>query len=222
MSLVRRSVPYVHSLKVKPLKYSPDIRVIVDAHHHLPSATSHELGHPLVVFEGEIHTIACGLPVRRVHVMEGVRPVVAFGAFKPAQVLDVGTRQPLPGRRQVLLDPQQVDGWASGGGTEGLPTDLAGEGMVLQVEKSGSPLDIGEGFRPGHLLPFEHLTGAERPLELAYELFQVVLHNPVQRHQIAVDIVEDFNGCRLGPHEVKRGTTGKNLDVAFMGWEQWN
>ena len=111
---------------------------------------------------------------------------------------------------------------ARGGCTEGLPADLAGEGMVLQVEKPRGPLDVGECFRPGHFLPFEHLARAERPLELSHELFQVVLHHAVQSHQIAVDVIENLNRRGLGPHEVKRGTAGKNLDVAFMGWKQRN
>ncbi|MNE40902.1 hypothetical protein D3C80_1349490 [compost metagenome] len=54
--------------------------------------------------------------------------------------------------------------------------------MVLQVEKSGGALDVGEGFRAGHLLPFEHLPRTERPFELAHELFEVVLHHAVQGH----------------------------------------
>lgn len=64
---------------------------------------------------------------------------------------------------------------------------------MLQVAEPGGALDVDEGFRAGHLLPFEHLARAERPFELAHELFQVVLHDAVQRHQVAVDVVEDFN-----------------------------
>ena len=65
--------------------------------------------------------------------------------------------------------------------------------MMLQVKKSGGALDVGEGFRAGHLLPLKHLAGTERPFELADEFFQVVLHDAVQRHQVAVDVVEDLN-----------------------------
>ncbi|MNL79820.1 hypothetical protein D3C87_2065080 [compost metagenome] len=50
----------------------------------------------------------------------------------------------------------------------------------------------------------------------------MVLHHAVQRHQVAVDVVEDFNGRGLGPHEVERGTAGKDFDVAFVGWEKRN
>ena len=92
--------------------------------------------------------------------------------------------------------------------------------MVLQIEESSSTLDVGEGFRAGHLLPLEHLAGAKRPFELAHELFQVVLHDAIQRHQVAVDVVEDFNRCGLGAHEVERGAAGKDFDVAFVGWEE--
>ncbi len=92
--------------------------------------------------------------------------------------------------------------------------------MVLQVEKTGGALDVSEGFRAGHLLPLEHLARTERPFELAHEFFQVVLHNAVQRHQLAVDVVEDFNWRGLGTHEVERGTAGKDFDLAFVRREE--
>jgi hypothetical protein len=38
--------------------------------------------------------------------------------------------------------------------------------MVLLIEESSGALDIGEGFRAGHLLPLEHYPRAERPFEL--------------------------------------------------------
>ncbi|MNP05318.1 hypothetical protein D3C76_972650 [compost metagenome] len=90
--------------------------------------------------------------------MEGVGPVIAFGAVEPRQIFHVGTGQTLPGGREVFLNPQQVDGRPSGGGTERLPSDLASKGMVLQVEESGGALDVSESFGAGHLLPLEHLA----------------------------------------------------------------
>ncbi len=205
---------------MKALEHPTDVWVIVNADHHLAFATAHELGHPFVVLEWEVNAIAGGLPVRRVHVVEGVGTVIALSAFKPGEVFDVGAGQALPGGREVFLDPQQVDGRAGGGGAEGLPGDLAGEGMVLQVEESRGALDVGEGFGAGHLLPLEHLARTERPFELAHEFFQMVLHDAVQRDQVAVDVVKDFNRRCLGPHEVQRGTAGKDFDVAFVGWEE--
>jgi len=201
---------------VETLKHTPNVRMVVDAYHYLAFAAAHEVSHPLIVLERKVHPIAGGLPVRRVHVVEGVGTVVAFGAFKPREIFDVGTRQTLPGGREVFLNAQQVDGRASGGGTEGLPGDLAGEGMVLQVEESGRTLDVGEGFGAGHLLPLEHLARTERPFELAHEFFQMVLHDAVQRDQVAVDVVENFHGRGLRSHEVERGTAGKDFDVAFV------
>ncbi|MNR48183.1 hypothetical protein D3C85_1673900 [compost metagenome] len=94
--------------------------------------------------------------------------------------------------------------------------------MVLQVEKSGGALDVGEGFRAGHLLPLEHLARTERPFELAHELLEMVLHHAVQRHQVAVDVVEHFNRRSLGSHKVQRGAASKDFDVAFVGWKQRN
>ncbi|MNV30721.1 hypothetical protein D3C71_1220000 [compost metagenome] len=154
--------------------------------------------------------------------MEGVGTVVAFGTVEPRQIFHVGTRQTLPGGRKVFFDAQQVDGRASGGGTEGLPGDLAGKGMVLQVKESRGSLDVGKGFRAGHLLPLEHLARAERPFELAHKLFEVVLHHAIERHQIAVDVIEHLDGRRLGPHEIQRGPSGKDFNIAFVRWKQRN
>lgn len=88
--------------------------------------------------------------------------------------------------------------------------------MVLQVKKSGGALDVGKGFGAGDFLPLEHLSRTERPFEMAYELFEVVLHDAVKRDQVAVDVVQDFDRRWLGLHEVERGTAGKDFDVAFM------
>lgn len=190
--------------------------MIIDADHYFALAATHEVSHPLVILEREIHAISSGLPVRRVHVVERMSAVIALSTIKPGEVFDVSAGQSLPRGREVLLDPQQVDGRASGRGAEGLPGDLASEGMVLQVEEPGGALDVGEGFRTGHFLPLEYLAGAERPLELAHEFFQVVLHDAIERHQVAVDVVQDFNRGGLGSHEVKRGTAGKDFDIAFV------
>lgn len=216
LPLVGIAVADIQGLKVKALEHSTNIWMVIDADHHLAFAAPHEVGHPLVILERKVHAIASGLPVRRVHVMKGMGSVVAFGAFQPGKVFDVGARQALPGSREVFFNPQQVDGRASCRGTERLPGDLAGEGMVLQVEESGSALDVGEGFGAGHFLPFEHLPRTERPFELAHELFEVVLHDAVKRDQVAVDVVEDFDGRWLRLHEVQRGTAGKDFDVAFV------
>ncbi len=145
-----------------------------------------------------------------------MRSIVALGAGEPGQVLDVGAGEALPRGGQVLLDAQQVDRRPSGGGTERLPGDLAAEGMLLQVEETGSTLDIDEGLGARHLLPLEDLAGAERPFELAHEFFEVVLRNAVEGDQVTVQIVQHRHGGGLGAHEEQRGTASEDFDVAFM------
>ena len=44
----------------------------------------------------------------------------------------------------------------------------------------------------------------------------MVLHNAVQVHQLAIDVVEDFCRRRLRPHEEQRSTASEDLNVAFM------
>jgi hypothetical protein len=48
----------------------------------------------------------------------------------------------------------------------------------------------------------------------------MVLHDAVQRDQVAVDVIEDFNGRGLKSHEIERGTAGKDFDVAFVWREE--
>lgn len=195
---------------------APDIRVVVDADHHLPLAPTHEVGHALVLLEEEVDAVAGGLPIGGIHVEERVRSIIAFCAGEPGQVLDVGTGEALPGGGQIFLDAQQVDGRPGSGGTERLPGDLATEGMLLQVEEPGSALDVGEGFGACHLLPLEYLARAERPFELADELLQMVLHNAVEGDQVTVEIIQHLHRGGLGTQEEQRGTASEDFDIAFM------
>lgn len=80
---------------------------------------------------------------------------------------------------------------------------------MMEIENPGRALDLSKGFRAGHLFPFEYLPGAERPLELAAELFQVVLYDAVKAHEIAVDIVEDFNRAGWGKRKNKAALPAK-------------
>ncbi|KPB49741.1 hypothetical protein ALP73_05285 [Pseudomonas coronafaciens pv. garcae] len=219
LSLIRRGVANIHQLKMEAVKNLPDVRVIVDAHHHLSFTSPHEVGHSLVVFEREIHAIASGFPIRGIHVVKGVGTVVTLGAVQPRKVFDIRARKPLPSSGKVFLDPQQIYGRTSCRGPECLASNFACEGVMLEIEKSGGSLNIGESFRAGRFLPFEHLPGAKRPFELAYKFFEMVLHHPVQANQLAVDVVQSFNRGGLRSHEVQRGSTSENFDIAFM-WRE--
>lgn len=89
---------------MEAFEHTADVRMIVDADHHLSFAPAHEVGHPFVVLKRKVDAIAGGLPVRRIHVMEGVGTVVAFRTFKPGEIFDVGAGQALPRGREVFLD----------------------------------------------------------------------------------------------------------------------
>lgn len=82
MPLVRRRITDVQLLEVEPIERLPYVRMIVDTDHHPALAPPHEVGHPLVLLEWEVDAIARGLPVRRVHVEERVRSVVALGTVE--------------------------------------------------------------------------------------------------------------------------------------------
>lgn len=92
--------------------------------------------------------------------------------------------------------------------------------MVLQEEKPRCPLDVSEGFRSGVFVPIEYLARTERPLKLTDKLLKVVLNNAVQIHELAVDVVEYLDGCRLGTQEEERGAPGEDFDVAFVRREK--
>lgn len=66
---------------MKLVKHMPDIRVVVDATHHLALAAPHEIGHQLIVLKGEVHYIASGLPVKRIHAVKGARPIVICESY---------------------------------------------------------------------------------------------------------------------------------------------
>src|SRR5690606_20353834 len=76
------------------------------------------------------------------------------------------------------------------------------------------------GLRPGLLQPLEHLPATQRPLELADEFLQVVLYDPVQVDQVAIDIVEHLHLGRYRAQKIQRCTAGERLDVAAVAREQ--
>lgn len=48
----------------------------------------------------------------------------------------------------------------------------------------------------------------------------MVLYDAVETHEIAVDVVEDFNRCGLGAEEEQGSAAGEDFDVALVGREQ--
>ena len=85
LPLISGRIPNLNRLKIKPFKYTPNVRMIVDADHHLAFAAAHKVSHALVVFKREVHAVSSGLPLRRVHVVEGVRAVVTLCTLKPGR-----------------------------------------------------------------------------------------------------------------------------------------
>lgn len=97
VALIGRGVANISSFNMEASEGLAYVRMVIDAHHHLALATPHEFGHALVLLEWKVQAIACGLPVRGIHVEERVRPVVPLRAVEPGEVLDIGARQALPG-----------------------------------------------------------------------------------------------------------------------------
>jgi len=97
LTVVRVAVADIQTLEVEPLKRSADVWMIVDADHHPTLAPAHEVGHALVLLDGEVDAIAGSLPIRRVHVEERVCSIIALGAGEPGQTLDIGACEALPG-----------------------------------------------------------------------------------------------------------------------------
>lgn len=96
-----------------------------------------------------------------------------------------------------------------------MPFHPAAECQALQVEKARRPLDICKGVRHLQALPLEDLARAQRPLELAHELLEMVLHDAVQVHELAVDVVDHLDLGRLLLEENRR-RAAENLDVTGM------
>ncbi len=201
-------------------EHFPDIWMVINADHRPALDVSHQAGHLDILLPFKRNAVALGLPVRRIHVKEGVGAIVAAQAFLPGEVLDVGAGEAQVGSGQALLDPAEVDHRRGGGRAEILAIDLAAKGVMLQVIEARCALDIGEGFRLGVLVPLEDLPAADRPLELPDKLFEVVLDNAIQVHQLAVDVVDDFGLSRDLPEEKQGRSATKDFDIAVVGREQ--
>lgn len=67
---------------------------------------------------------------------------------------------------------------------------------------------------------FEYLARTECPFELTDELLQVVLNDPVQIDQVAVDVVENLNLCRHRAEEKQSSSSCERLYIAGVAWEQ--
>jgi len=182
---------------VEAVEGAPDVRVIVDADHHLALAAAHEVGHALVLLKRENPRRSQRSASRGVHVEECVCLILALGAGEPGQVLDVSAVEALPRCGKILLDTQQIESRPRSGGIECLSRDLATESVLLKVEEPSSTLDIGQGLRARHILPFD-LPRAESPLELAHELLQLVLHNTVKGDQVTVQSFNTSTGAGWG------------------------
>ena len=67
--------------------------MVVDAEHHPALASAHKFGYPFVVLKTKLDPIPRHLPVRRVHIVEGMRPVITLGAFIPRQIFYINLSQ---------------------------------------------------------------------------------------------------------------------------------
>lgn len=121
-------------------------------------------------------------------------------------------------RGELLLDAQKVQPRPRrrGDGKGGV-LDPGGIPQLQQVIEPHRPLDVRQGF--GVLLPeaVELVPRDQDPLEVADELLQMVLHDPIQGHQIQVDVVDDLHvGVGLVLLEKEPGRARKDLHVTFV------
>jgi len=98
-----------------------------------------------------------------------------------------------------------------------MSSGLAVKSALLKVKESHSALDVRGRIGPGHPLPLEGLSGAERSLELRDELFEVFLDDTRELRQVAIVVVEHLSRRRLRSHEEERGGTDETLEVALNG-----
>lgn len=49
----------------------------------------------------------------------------------------------------------------------------------------------------------------------------MMLHDAIQIHQLAVDIVKYLDGRGHVPKEIQRGTAAEDLDIAFVLRKKW-
>ncbi|MNP33666.1 hypothetical protein D3C76_1269200 [compost metagenome] len=145
-----------------------------------------------------------------------MRAIVPADAFFPVEVLDGGPSQPQVRLAELLLDTQQIQpGRRSGRGTEGATSGLGAKALLLQVEKTRSPLDVSQRFRDLHVGPFEHLTADQRPAKLPDQLLEVMRHHTVQVDHFTIVVIDYFHMTLLF-HEEQCCATAERLDIAFV------
>ena len=166
-----------------------DVWVVIDGEHHFTLHAAHGFGQPLVFFPAELLRVADRLPIRRVGIKEGVRPVVAFQAALPRLILNVHATQTLLGGCQLGAHVGSVECFAGGGGAEVLVFGFTAECGVLQIEKTCGPLNIGLCGRRGLLELAKGGAAGKREIELAQELIKMMLYNAVEVNQLAVNVV---------------------------------
>lgn len=81
---------------------------------------------------------------------------------------------------------------AGGGGAEGAVKGFAAETELLDVVVTDGALDVCEGLRDLHVLPFEDLPRDNGEAVVPEKLLEMVLKDAPEVDEFAVGIVEDF------------------------------
>lgn len=128
--------------------------------------------------------------VRRIEVKEGVRSIVPGQDVIVGQIFNVDPREPPVNLDNDLLEVEEVQFRPSqcpiskiGRGYKG------GIGLLQKIEPFDGAVDVGEAVVVVALHQLEDAAGDEEGLELAEELFGVVLDHSVEVDDVVVQVV---------------------------------
>ena len=109
---------------------------------------AHTRSQRLIVLPRERRFVISRLPIRRIGIKEGVRPVISGQTVLPPFMLDIHPAQPFLSCLNLMAHIGRVEGAAGGGRAEMLLVGSAAEGRVLQEEKSAPPVEYPSGNLP--------------------------------------------------------------------------
>lgn len=192
------------------------LRHIIQREYELAAHFSQSLREFLEVALGKIEAVKLAPEIGRVEVEKRAGAVVALQDVLIRQVFNLHAEEPVVrvfdkvGKTLRIESRRLLDGVAE--------CPVAHEpsvGVLLQVEKAGAALDVGEELRILCLQEIEPLAAHDHEFHVAHEFFVVRLAHAEERHDFSVEIVQDLDRRRLFVEEHLRAAS-EYLDVGFV------
>jgi len=143
---------------------------------------------------GEIESVECPVPVRRVEIEERLRTIIPLEDFFIRQTFDLYSRESLVGFFDQSREVRRIEvGRLDDGVTVILVANQASVRILLQVEETRGSLDIGQCFGHLRLQKLKPLAADEAESQIPNEFLMVRLADTEEIHDFAVHVVQHLN-----------------------------